>query len=289
MVSNPESIMQSADETTIRGVSRFTPERIELELQGLNQRLGLPPADPGQSAIGRYEWNDELHRLQYCTQEYADIYGLSIQEVLVYQSSWDKMINLVHVDDRLRYTAAIQLLENTGVLEVQYRIVLADASIKYVREHAVGVEDESGRRTGSLGLLRDVTDEVMSQRGIDFRDDLARQSEEITDIGHFVFDEVSETYSYVSEGFCRIHGYQADDVKNITSVTDDLADIVQEDRQRVAEEYRHFIENNHEGCAIEYRVQRADGSIRWIRELSQAKQVVDGRVVQTLGVISTLR
>ena len=68
----------------------------------------------------------------------------------------------------------------------------------------------------------------------------------------------------------------------------DLADIVSEDRQRVAEEYRDFIENNREVCAIEYRIERADGSIRWIRELSQAQQVVDGRVVQTLGVVQDI-
>ena len=288
MSSIPPRLIASNDETTLPGISRFSPARIEIELQGLNRRLGLPSTVDSYAKVGRYEWNDELDRLQFCTKAFADVYDMSIEEILVAQNSWENMINQIHVDDRPRYAAATQLMVETGVLEIQYRLALPDGRIKNVREHAVSVEDESGVRTGSLGLLRDVTDEVMNRQEFDFPDEFARQSEEITDIGHFVFDEVKEVYSYVSEGFCRIHGYQADDVNNITSVADDLADIVSEDRQRVAEEYRHFIENNQEGCAIEYRIERADGSIRWIRELSQAKQVKEGRVVQTLGVIQDI-
>ena len=221
MSSIPTRLDTSFDETTLPGISRFSPARIEIELQGLNRRLGISSTVDSYEKVGRYEWNDELERLQFCTHAFADVYNMTIEEVLLALSTWEKMIALVHHDDRPRYAAATQLMDETGVLEIQYRLALPDGSIKNVREHAVSVVDESGARTGSLGLLRDVSDEVLEFRqGLDFSDEFALQSEEITDIGHFVFDEVKETYTYVSEGFCRIHGYQPDDVDNITSVSD---------------------------------------------------------------------
>ena len=67
----------------------------------------------------------------------------------------------------------------------------------------------------------------------------------------------------------------------------DIADIHEQDRARVAAEYRHCIESG-EDCAVEYRIIRADDKIRWIRELSTAHKMEKGRITQTLGVMQDI-
>jgi diguanylate cyclase (GGDEF)-like protein/PAS domain S-box-containing protein len=268
--------------------SDYSREQLKTELVALHQRLSLSDATDRAEQIGHYEWNKDADRLETCSEEYARLFDMTIEEVLEGQNSWDKTMEMIHPDDRPRYAAATQLMESSGVLDVQYRALLKDGGIRHVREYAVSVTDELGVETGSFGLLQDISGQAKTEYDLETRDELARQSEELTDIGHFIFDEASETYSYVSEGFCRIHGSSVEDyLARVNSVEDDLADILSEDRAQVAEQYLRSL-TNAEGYALEYRIRRADGAIRWIRELSRPKLVVDGRVRQTLGVIQDI-
>ena len=70
----------------------------------------------------------------------------------------------------------------------------------------------------------------------------------------------------------------------LSDFEDDLADVVAEDRERVAQEYRNYIETGKD-CVVEYRIRRKDGQVRWLRELTRAKLIEDGKVRQTLGVV----
>jgi diguanylate cyclase (GGDEF)-like protein/PAS domain S-box-containing protein len=133
--------------------------------------------------------------------------------------------------------------------------------------------------------MQDISRQVGYERDLENRDELARQSEEITDIGHFIYDEDNERYLYMSEGCARIHGNSVDYyMNNVRCFADDLGDVISEDQERIAEEYRHYLANGN-NCAIEYRIRRADGAIRWVRELGRAKAMKNGRVSQTLGVM----
>ena len=268
--------------------SDYSRDQLKMELAALHQRVSLADATEHAAQIGHYEWDSSTDRLQSCSEEYARLHNMTVDEVLQAQDSWDKIIAMVHPDDRLRYAAANQSMEDTGVFDVQYRFRLEDGTTRHVREYAVTVADEQGEETGAFGLLQDVSGQVRTERDIEYRDELTRQSEEITDIGHFIFDEVSDAYTYVSEGFCRIHGRGVEDfLASVDSVEGDLAYIVSEDRDRVAAEYLNYVGKG-EGYAIEYRICRTDGEIRWLRELGRAKQMKGGRVSQTLGVIQDI-
>jgi len=136
--------------------------------------------------------------------------------------------------------------------------------------------------------LFDITDSRKHERNLEYRDTLTQHAESITDIGHFIYDENLHNYLYLSPGFARIHGSTVEDyMEKIQSLEDDLADVHEDDRERVAEEYRHY-RSTYEDCAIEYRLLRADGKTRWIRELGTAHKVVDGQIIETLGVVQDI-
>ena len=268
--------------------SDLTRAELEVELGKLRRRESLFHATEQAAKIGHYEWDYELDRLESCSEEYATMFGMTIEEVMASQDSWQKTLQYIHPDDHDRYQQAATELRNNRSLSIGYRILLADGSIRHVREFGIVVVDGEGAARGSFGLLQDISEQVKYDRDLEYRDELARQTEAITDVGHFIYDEEDERYVYLSEGCARIYGSTASAYKErMNSFEDDLADIVAEDRVRVKEEYRHYIENGQD-CALEYRVRRADGAVRWVRELTSAKLIKNGLVKQTLGVVQDI-
>ena len=264
--------------------SSLTREELEVELGKLRRRESLFDATEQAAKIGHYEWNYQLDRLESCSKEYANLYEMSVEEVLACQDSWEKTVQQIHPDDKELYRRAWKALRDNKTLDARYRILLDNGAIKHIREFAVIVTDDDGNEHGSFGIMQDISDQVRYERDLEYRDELASQTEAITDIGHFIYDEEKERYLYLSDGCARIFGTTAEAYQEkIRSVEDDLADIVSEDRQRVAEEYRHYVESGQD-CALEFRIKRADGSIRWVRELTRAKKFNNGRVRLTLGV-----
>lgn len=268
--------------------SSLTREELEVELARLRRRNNLFDATEKAAKIGYYEWDYECDRLESCSAEYATMFGMTIEEVMASQDNWQNTLQYIHPDDHDRYKKAATELRDSRSLSTDYRILLADGSIRHVREFGIVVVDDKGSARGSFGLLQDISEQVKYDRDLEYRDELARQTEAITDIGHFIYDEEDERYVYLSEGCARIYGSTVAAYKErMNSVEDDLSDIVAEDRDRVKEEYRHFIENGQD-CALEYRIRRADGAIRWVRELTSAKLMKNGLVKQTLGVVQDI-
>jgi diguanylate cyclase (GGDEF)-like protein/PAS domain S-box-containing protein len=261
---------------------------LEAELSRFRQHQALLDKTELIAHIGHYEWSYELDCLLSCSREYARIHDMSVEQALEAQSSLAGVLRQVHPDDLQRFRQAGRDLRREHSMEREYRLMLASGELRYIREFAVEVTDTHGVAIGIFGILQDISDSVKHERDLEYRDELARQSEAITDIGHFIYDEENECYEYVSDGVARIYGTTAEAyMRDMRSIDDDLADVLHEDRARVAEAYREFVVNG-EDCALEFRVQRSDGSIRWVRELTRAKLTRDGRVTQTLGVVQDI-
>jgi diguanylate cyclase (GGDEF)-like protein/PAS domain S-box-containing protein len=260
-------------------------DSLQAELEKFRQQRALLDRTELIAHIGHFEWSYELDRLLSCSEEYARIHDMTVEEVMSAHRGRDKLLQQVHPDDRAAFRASEHTLRRQKSVDIEYRLILENGDIRHIRESAVEVNDEAGNEIGSFGILQDISERIKHQRDLEYRDELARQSEAITDIGHFIYDEENDRYVYMSPGCARIYGTSVEEyVAKIQSLEDDLADIFAEDRERVAEEYENY-RNTGQDCAIEYRFVRADGEIRWLRELTRAKHIKDGRVMQTLGVV----
>ena len=86
--------------------SGLTRAELEAELEKLRRRETLLYATERAARIGHYEWNYELDRLESCSKEYANLYNMTVEEVMAAQDSWEKTVQQIHPDDQERPNAA---------------------------------------------------------------------------------------------------------------------------------------------------------------------------------------
>ena len=258
------------------------------ELERFRQLEVLFGATEHVAKIGHYEWDYTEDKLSSCSQEYASLFGMTIAEVMESQSSWEKTLEQIHPEDYGIYRKAAESMPDAQALDVEYRVLRKDGEVRHVHEVSVVVFDKSNNKIGSFGILQDVTEQEKYKRDLEYRDMLAVQAEEITDIGYFIFDLVKETYDYISPGFARIHGVTCDEyMQRVTSREDDMSDVYEEDYERLANVYLQHREQG-TNFSVDYRIYRADGAIRWIREVSRVHTIADGEIQQSIGVLQDI-
>ena len=121
-----------------------------------------------------------------------------------------------------------------------------------------------------------------------FKDALADQAEAITEIGHYIYDAIRQKYLFVSPGLARIHDLDATELVTQIVPWEGNLDIVHpEDREKVGRAYDKFMAGGGE-WQVEYRLLRADGKVRWIREMGKAHLINHGIPEQTIGVLQDI-
>ena len=271
-----------------RALQSMTKSELIAELKRYRHLEVLFDATESVAKIGHYEWDYTEDRLSRCSEEYARLYGMTIEEIMAAQSSWEKTLEQIHPEDRETYRTVAESMPNSQSLDTQYRIFRQDGEVRYIHEIGVVVVDKNNSKVGSFSIMQDITDQEKYQRDLEYRDMLAQQAEEITDIGYFIFDLVKETYNYISPGFARIHGASSEEyMQRVESREDDMADVHVDDYDRLANVYMQHREQGMD-YSVDYRIHRADGEIRWIREMSRVYTVADGKMQQSLGVLQDI-
>jgi PAS domain S-box-containing protein len=127
------------------------------------------------------------------------------------------------------------------------------------------------------------------QRMIQALDRLQAQSFQRPSNSVYVYDLVEQRTLCASYPIAAMLGYTADAIHTMGPIG--LANLIHpDDLDRVSEHYQHFT-TLHEGevIAIEYRMQRADGTWCWLRSQETSfVQAIDGLPLQILGLIQDI-
>ena len=261
---------------------------LESELKKLRHRQTLLDATEQIADIGHCEWDYEHDRLISCSEGYARIFNMSLAQVMESQSSWQKVLDQIHPDDRELYSDSYRSQRQAGSHEIEYRIIRNDGQLRHIREAGILHVDENGKVGEAFGLLQDITERKVYEQNLENQEALAQQVETITDIGHFIYDLINGNYDYVSPGFARIHGVSVDTYMNmVSSREDDMRDVFADDYAHLVEVYRSQSKQGVD-VNVEYRIRRADGELRWIGEQSTALRNAGGMVSKSIGVVQDI-
>jgi PAS domain S-box-containing protein len=127
--------------------------RVERQLRESEERLGQAVQ---LVKLGHCIWDILSDRCIFCSEEYANVHGVSPEEFIERSSAAG--MNFVHPDDRDACRAAIQNLRQGAGFELEYRTISPDGEVRYVREIAEPRLDENGSVVQKICTIQDITE-----------------------------------------------------------------------------------------------------------------------------------
>ncbi|AFY75676.1 PAS domain S-box/diguanylate cyclase (GGDEF) domain-containing protein [Pleurocapsa sp. PCC 7327] len=132
---------------------------IEEELRTNEQALQLNQnrLDSILSSIEDVVWSIEPHSLQllFLNTAVEQVYGRKLAEFIENIELWREVI---HPEDKERVEEALNALYSTGREELEYRILLPDGEIRWIRVRSRLITDEEGTPVRIDGITTDITD-----------------------------------------------------------------------------------------------------------------------------------
>ena len=192
------------------------------------------------------------------SNEMFNIYETAFTPGTVSTGTW---FDAIHPDDRERVKKALakSTTRPTHDYDMTYRLLLPDGVEKYVHEHCESQCDEAGVAQTSIGVVQDVTWQVLSEMSI-------RESEvRFRMIADYTYDWEywqgrQDEILYINPACQRISGYSQAEFISRPAL---LEEIVHPDDQDIFK--NHHEEIQHETISrIEFRIVTKEGKIRWV-------------------------
>lgn len=114
--------------------------------------------------LGHYVWDVKEDRCIYCSQQHANIHGVSIKEYMARSSTLNGQ---AHPEDIALVREAYDDLRKGGTFHIEFRLLRPDGTVRVVREIGHPVFDDEGHVIQEVGTSQDITDFVDMQAQID--------------------------------------------------------------------------------------------------------------------------
>jgi PAS domain S-box-containing protein len=235
--------------------------------------------------FGYCEWDCEENKTISCTPAYAEIFGMSVEEVIESQNSWLKVIEQIHPEDRDKYRESYQLYLGTGLHEAEYRVRRKDGEFRHVKEVGIIIRHEHGGPSESVGLLQDITESVSMRRESEESEAKLRLAARTARLGYWQFDEVAMEYLDISEEYAQIYGYTVPEfLERFRSLDDDMELVHSDDKVALYKEY----ETIDAQIDCYYRVRHKDGHWVHVREISVDIKDEAGNLIESIGTLQDI-
>ncbi|HNA89324.1 MAG TPA: PAS domain S-box protein [Anaerolineales bacterium] len=171
-----------------------------------------------------------------------------------------ELLTLLYVPDSERALEALEHSTRTGLpIDVQFRIQV-NGKLKWLHTKARVSPGKDGKPAFILGVTQDITERMLANEQIQASEARFRQLAENLEEAFWVTDPVSNMEVYISPAGKRIWGRPVEELLYIPNAF--IETVLPEDRSLVITALEQQRQGKH--TDIEYRVQRSDGSIRWI-------------------------
>lgn len=146
----------------------------------------------------------KLNEVLYVSPRYETLYGLSVESLYEDPKSWSEAI---HPEDLKRTTDQFNRLAETGTYDEEYRLLMKDGSIKWVRDRAFPVYAPDGSVSRVAGITEDITQKKLYQERIETLSLVASET-----INGVLIHNPDGTVIWANKGFTRITGYSYDEI-----------------------------------------------------------------------------
>ncbi|MEH2050139.1 PAS domain-containing protein [Nostoc sp.] len=103
------------------------------------------------------------NRVSYISPAYKRLWGLNPEELYQGQQVW---VERIHPEDREATDRAFHEKAVAGKFDQEYRIILADGSIRWVRDRCFPLRDETGEIYRFAGIAEDISDRKQAEQAL---------------------------------------------------------------------------------------------------------------------------
>ncbi len=226
--------------------------------------------------LGSFRWDVENDRFISISDQVAQIYGISHDQMMKLSSA--DIEDLTLPDDAERMRNAFANFDQSGApYEFETRIRRAeDGEIRTLVDRGIATVIKDGKVTEQFGTVQDVTESRRIEAELE-------EAQRLAEIGSFRWNVVNQQMISCSRQMLEIFGLTREQGMSFTA--EDFERLTMpEDRKRVRRIYEKF---NAGGDAFEFerRIRRPDGQVRSIVERGVATSMRDGQVYEQLGTV----
>ena len=179
---------------------------VEEELRESQKRLAIALE---AARMGTWVWDSRVPEQTFWDGESEQTLGL---EPGTLTGTLDNVFSLVHPEDRdPLWAAGSEMLSGDANMDVEFRIVVNDGSIRHVATRAVKVRVEGSAAVRILGVTWDITERRRAQEALEKSERNYRQLVELAQEGIWVLDAESCT-TYANPRMADILGYTTDEM-----------------------------------------------------------------------------
>lgn len=189
--------------------------------------------------------------------------------------------NKVHPDDKPRILEDLQKNSETEIQVYEYRFLHKDGKYRWMRDEIRLMMAQDGKPIELVGSWIDITDRKIMEDNLRQSQARLEEAQRIANLGSWEWDIVNND-SYCSAGIYRIFGFQS---KTFNGTYESFLTYVHpEDRGFVEEGVQRAL-NAGAPYAMDYRIVRPDGSVRYVHSQAQLTFDRDGVPVRMVGTV----
>jgi PAS domain S-box-containing protein len=230
------------------------------------QRLSCTGSFGWSVSDGNLFWSEETFRI--------------FQYDLATRPALELIVQRVHPDDRAAVQGTMDEASRGGSgFDHEYRLLMPDGSVKYVRSVAHATRDASGG-VEFIGALTDVTIAKETERKLRRSEAYLAETQHLSHTSSWAWDVRRKDWAYRSAETYRLFGLDPDDDAVPLQAFRDR--IVPEDLQRNIEAASRAVREKVD-FEVDFRVALPDGSIKHIRSVGHPVVNGDGEVIELVG------
>lgn len=225
-------------------------------------------------------WLTDVHKQQmlYISPAYERIWGRTCDSLYAAPESF---VEAIHPEDRERIRACLSQ-QGQGHYDEEYRVVRPDGTIRWVRDQGFPIADAQGQVTRVAGVVADITvrkaQAATAQAAHDHLHSVLARLDQCV----WSLDLLTNTFRYLSPACDAIYGVSSGCLQANPML---LRDHIHPDDLALADAAEANLWRG-QIASSEYRIIRADGTLRWVAV--DVKPVLDaqGQLVQLDGIVT---
>ncbi|BDI20349.1 hypothetical protein ANSO36C_61510 [Nostoc cf. commune SO-36] len=198
------------------------------------------------------------NRVSYVSPAYKHLWGLNPEELYQGQQSW---IDRIHPEDRELTDRAFHEKAVVGQFDEEYRIILADGSIRWVHDRCFPLRDETGEIYRFAGIAEDISERKQAEQAL--RNSEERLQMALEGSGGGLWDwNIITNEDYLSPRWLEMLGYEKGELPDDFSGWERL--IHPDDKVWVMERLNAHLQDDSVSYKFEYQMLTKSGEWKWI-------------------------